>query len=131
MRKLEENIKGNSSQSSLLYQREKNQANKANNNPDEKSTNTSVDEFTNTGVVKSTETPVQKKTDISVEKSMETTLKGLYQIFKNSTYFQRIKTPDVKSTEKRTIKSKTTEADNLPDTSCEYPGNGWFYWYEF
>lgn len=61
MRKLEENIKGNSSQSSLLYQREKNQANKANNNPDEKSANTSVDEFTNTGVVKSTETPAQKK----------------------------------------------------------------------
>lgn len=48
VRKLEENIKAKSSQSSLLYQREKNQANKANNNPDEKSSNTSVDELTNT-----------------------------------------------------------------------------------
>lgn len=63
VRKLEENIKANSSQSSLLYQREKNQANKAINNPDEKSTNTSDDELTNTGVVKSKETPAQKKTD--------------------------------------------------------------------
>lgn len=44
-----------------------------------------------------------------------------------TTVLQRTKPQDVKSTEKRNIKSKTTEADTLPDTSCEYPGNGWSY----
>lgn len=45
----------------------------------------------------------------------------------NTSTTDRTKTQDVKSTEKRTIKSKTTEGDILPDTTCEYPGNGWSY----
>lgn len=86
-----------------------------------------MDKATNNQVDESTKIPAEKKKEIPDEKSMRTTS----QENTRTTVLQRTKPQDVKSTEKRIIKSKTTEADTLPDTSCEYPGNGWSYLWIF
>lgn len=144
VRKFEENIRAFSSQSCLIRkqskipaekgtddkakerrdslpnQRIKNQVDKSIDNPLDEKKDTQDNEFTKTGVDKNTENHAKKKRDFSVEKSMGTTS----QASTKTTDLQRTKTPDIKSTDMQTVLRKTTEVDELTDTSSKCQGKG-------